>query len=226
MIRNVVIPVLLLALTSSCSRGESDKASFQTAFSVQTDDGTPLEGVALFTGKQRLGVTNPEGRFSVKLTGAPGATLPVETRCPEAYESPSATSLRLAKIKSLDKDSPRPIEHISTCTRKKRDMVVVVHAERGGSLPVIVDGKPVGMTDELGNAHLRLEVPRETKKVSVSLDTSPSPRLRPENPARVYSPEGRDAIALFEQSFTEAPLPRRPAKRSVTAPRHVPYRMN
>jgi hypothetical protein len=99
-------------------------------------------------------------------------------------------------------------------------IAVVVHTSNAPSLPVDIGGRTVGQTDANGNAHVRVQLEREVRQLSVSLGTRTELALRPQNPSRLFELDGRDAILLVEQSF--ATDRRRDAKRSVTRMNRVP----
>ncbi|HXK18460.1 MAG TPA: hypothetical protein VNG33_11690, partial [Polyangiaceae bacterium] len=109
------------------------------------------------------------------------------------------------------------------CQKRLSDVVVIVHADHGDSLPVLVDGKPVGVTDGDGVAHLLLRRPRSDKSLQLGLDTTNRTTLKPVNPSRTYQLSGRDAVVLFEPSFAvTAPF----VARSSAPRRHIPVRVD
>ena len=72
-------------------------------------------------------------------------------------------------------------------------------------------------------AHVLLQLDRDVRKVSVTLDTTEQPRLRPQNPSRTFELHGKDAILVMDQPFS---APSRPTVRLGAAPkRHIPYKI-
>ncbi len=218
-----IAAVLCLFATTACGSTESERAPFSIQLSATSDDGTPLEGVAFVSREKEVGKTPASGGFVVQLRGAEGSTLPLAAQCPDGYESPLPGSLKLKEVLDLS-GKPEPLSFDATCVKQVRDVVVVVHAENGAGLPVTIDGQVSGTTDEHGNAHVLVPVEREVKSLTVSLDTTERSRLRPQNPRRVFELEGKDAVALFHQLFSEAKPPRR-IRSASSPPRHVPYRV-
>lgn len=220
---HLLLLILSFGAAVGCSEAAPEKPPFSIRLSATSDEGQPLPGVSFSTGEKLVGTTPESGGFVVQLRGAEGATLPLQAKCPEQYESPLAGSIRLTRVKALS-GTPEPLSFDAVCSRKVRDVVVVVHAENGAGLPVSIDGEESGTTDEHGNAHVLVSVDREVKTLAVSLDTSEHERLRPQNPRRVFELDGHDAVALFHQPLSQARAPRkaRPVSR---APRHVPYRV-
>lgn len=221
------VATILLTLSAvvfgGCGGAAPERAPFSIHLSATSDDGEALSGVAFETKGKEIGRTPAAGGFIVQLRGAEGATLPIAAQCPEGYESPLPGSLRLAEVHNLSGE-PEPISFEAVCVRNVREVVVVVHAENGADLPVTVDGEVSGRTDEHGNAHVLVPVDREVKSLAVSLDTSERPRLRPQNPRRVFELEGKDAVAVLHQPFSEA-KPTQPVRRVSHTRRHVPYRV-
>lgn len=220
--KSLISAVGLVAFTA-CGSAAPERAPFSIQLSATSDDGEPLAGVSFTTNQKDMGTTPESGGFVVHLRGAEGSTLPLRATCPEGYESPPAGSLKLTRVESLSGEVER-LSFDAVCVRKVRDVVVVVHAENGADLPVTIDGEISGRTDAFGNAHVLVPVDREVKSLAVGLDTTERSRLRPQNPRRVFELEGKDAVALFHQPFSEEKV-RRPARSVASAPRHVPYRM-
>lgn len=220
--------VLALSMSSvGCNESAPTDQPFRLELSAVADDGTPLSQVRFHSGDRKLGATTETGRVVVKLRGQEGTTLPIEAHCPDDYSSPEPESLRLARVKSVRGGETSPVRFEAVCRRQTRDVVLVVRAEGGADLPVTIDGQVRGTTDESGNAHVVLSVQQEEEDVAVSLDTSDDQSLRPQNPRRVFELSGRDTIALFHQSFSQAqPKRRATPKRAPSKRRHVPYRMH
>lgn len=225
-------PSKMFAITSllvaSCgpSITTASEQRFDIAFRGVTDDGDALAGVAFRTGDRLLGITNGSGTLGVSLKAPEGQTLPVTVTCPGGFASPDTvpplrlTHSRLVAEQSADRS---PLSFLATCTRETRDVVVLVHADHGDTLPVLVDGRPVTITDANGVAHVLVDFGRDVRSFEVRLDTSERRDLKPANPSRTFELTGRDAIVLFEQPMTSAP---KLVVRKVQPARHVPYRID
>jgi hypothetical protein len=213
-----------LLFGTGCNHQVPDDNRFDVEVRATSDAGRPLQAVRVSSGKLPLGATNASGSFRVRLAGAEGQTLPVTVTCPDgfAFIGPPP-ELRLSKTRRVHQTRPEPVLLSVTCTKELRDIVVVVHSKGGTALPVLVNGQAQAATDEDGIAHILLQRHRAAEKLSVTLDTSDSPGLRPQSPTRVFELHGRDAILVVDQAFTEAPrASRRP---STTPARHVPYKI-
>ena len=177
--------------------------SFPIALRATSDDGQPLPGVTFKTSTKTLGATNAAGELRLRLRGREGQVLPVSTICPPDFKSPDESSrLRLTQAQRLTAAAAEPMTALAVvCTRNIRDVVVIVHAENGPDLPVLIDGHPAGVTDGDGNAHILVHPDRTARSLSLSLDTGATPQLRPQNPSRAFELTGRDAALLFKQEL-------------------------
>jgi hypothetical protein len=121
----------------------------------------------------------------------------------------------------VEMEKTQPVRAAFICTRNERQVVVVVRAQGGPALGVIVDGMPVGATDAGGFAHVLVNVDRTVNKIAVGLDTTGNQYLRPKNPSRVFELSGKDTILLFDQTLVQAPRPTRPK----VSTKYVPYQI-
>lgn len=230
------IAISLLGMTSACGGSTAtplDK-TFDVVLRASSDEGEPVQGATFVHGESSLGKTDVAGRVATKIQGVDGQTLAVVTTCPDGYLAPEQSAqLRLTEVRKLDSNAPATIELDVVCTRKMRDIVLVVRTNQAPSLPVEVSGKSIGSTDSNGQAHYHVQLDRSVGRLSVSLDTGAAPKLRPQNPSRVFELEGRDAVLLFDQSFAaERPAP--PTRRLVATKKRVeepparpiPYRID
>lgn len=219
------------AFVSACggSTAATNGKSFDVVLQSKNDDGDPLEGVNFVTGTSAIGTSNPKGMVSVNMRGADGQSLPITATCPDGYISPEQPStLKLTEVRRVNQEGPATLGLEITCKRKLREIVLVVRTTNATSLPVDVGGKTVGTTDANGNVHVRLQLDREVRTLSVSLGTNDSPTLRPQNPSRVYELDGQDAMLLLDQSFTidRKVQTRRHTATNSTPGKHVPFRID
>lgn len=229
-----LVTVLLLivsVLFTACggSTAAANGKSFDIVLKANSDDGDPVEGVQFATGGRTIGNSNTRGILATALRGSDGQSFLVSATCPDGYAGPDQpTTLKLTEVRRVNEAGPAPLGIEVICTRKMREIVIVVRTANAPSLPVDVGGKTVGTTDSNGNAHLRLQLDREVRTLSVTLGTADAPTLRPQNPSRVYELEGQDALLLLDQSFTteRKASPKRWVATTTTPPKHVPYRID
>jgi hypothetical protein len=215
---------LVCAGLLACASSKAPSLPYRVELRAVTADGMPLAGVELSLNDKGAGTTGADGRLLRNVAGAEGTALRVAAKCPAELEPPAELPvLRLARTKSIDAAKARPITAEVRCSPTHRDVVVVVKAERGPRLPVLIDGKAVATTDDDGTAHVLLRRPPLDGKVEVSLDTTSQASLKPVSPSRTYTLGVRDALVLFEQSFT-VPAPKAP--RTTPARRHIPIRVD
>jgi len=213
---------LLLVTTVGCGSKSTDDR-FEISLRATSDDALPLADVTFATGKSNLGKTSSSGVVNVRLRGAEGQTLPITVTCPSGYEpSGELSPLRLTRTRRVGQAVAQPLTVEATCIRKLRDVVLVVRAESASNLAVHVDGKPAAIATD-GTAHLLLQLDRDVRQVSVTLDTTDQPKLRPQNPSRTFDLHGKDTVLVMDQSFTAS---LKPQHRNAPAPRrHIPYRV-
>jgi hypothetical protein len=224
--RAVAISVGLSLAGCGTTAATTQEHRFEVSFRVTTDAGDSLAGATVVSGSRTLGVTDPLGALEVALDGLEGQTHPITLTCPEGFAAPeNIAPLRLTRSRrvSAGPGDAAAISFPAVCTRQVRDVVLVVHVEHGEALPVLVDGKAVGVTDSDGVAHVLLHFDRSVRSFGVGLDTSSRHELRPRNPSRAFDLAGRDAVVLFDQALTAAP---RIVVKQAAPVRRVPYRIN
>jgi hypothetical protein len=227
-----VISVLAstFVLVSCGGSTESSRHRFSVVFTAVSDNGSPASGTKFSTGNSTLGITDVKGRVAVSLTGTEGQSVPLTVTCAVGYVSPEeAPVLRLKEVRKVNQPEPSPIHIDTVCERKSRDVVVVVRTSNTTPLPVDIAGKTAGETGSDGTAHFHVSLDREVRSLSVSLQTSNQPNLRPQNPSRVFELDGRDSVLLVDQSFSTERFTR--TKRAVstsyvTPKKRVPQRID
>lgn len=224
--RTVIAAALLIAVGCSAASSPHTDSRFEIEFRVNKDDGEAIKGASIRTGETQLGITGEDGKLRSELAGVEGQTLPIIVTCPDGFsgmEKPS--TVRLTHTRRVDLNGYQAMRFEGVCTRNVRDIVVVVRAQGGAGVTLNVDGKPAGTTNADGIAHVLVHASRQVKSLSVSLDTSTRPELKPKNPSRTYELGGNDAILIMDQTFVSAP------KRvfRAAAPKqqkHIPYRID
>lgn len=229
-------PILLPILISFAGCGGSTPAttnkSFPVAMHAITDEGEPMPSAQFLIAGSPVGITDASGSVTTTITGEDGQTLAITINCPDGYVGPEkAISLRLAQVRKLDDNAPGVLGVEATCTRKMRDVVLVVRTKNAPPLPVDIEGRTVGRTDEQGLAHFGLQLHRDAHSLSVSLKTGSQSKLKPQNPSRVFELDGHDAVLLLDQVFAAEPkvvkvVVKPPPKAAEPEPKHIPYRIN
>lgn len=225
----LMLAVLFLAellMTGCTSKAPvSISTKFAVEFRVTNDEGGPMPGAMIGVEQMPLGTTNAAGLVQTDICGNDGQSLPVSVACPEGFIGPDTpSSVRLTHARRIDQNAYQVMRVEAICRRKSRDVVLVVWAQGGTSLPVAVEGKPAGITSTDGLAHVLVIAERSVKRISVSLDTSAHPDLKPQNPSREFELSDGDAVLVFDQAFV-APAK---AKSRVTSRsrKYVPYRID
>jgi hypothetical protein len=215
---------LLAVVNAACATQKPPPEPYRVELRAAASDGRPLAGVELSINDKVAGTTGVDGRLLRDVTGAEGTLLRIGAKCPPDSEPQSELpSLRLARTKSISASRSQPLTAEVRCSPTHRDVVVVIKAERGPRLPVLIDGKAVATTDDDGTAHVMLRRAAGEGKVEVALDTASQASLKPVSPSRTYDLAGRDAVVLFEQSFsTSAPT----VTKSAPVRRHIPIRVD
>jgi hypothetical protein len=175
---------------------------------VRAEEGVAVSGAQLRVRGDYHGTTNPLGRATLRVPASPGERLPVALTCPPGFiATPPEQVVTLPEgARAAD-----PIRVAMSCKAEQHDAVVIVHATAPASLPVLVDGVPVGQTDALGFAHVHVRAASDSP-FEVSLDTSSNAKLQPANPSRRFQLEARDEVFVFDTTFEAA----RPSKKART----------
>ena len=205
--RRLPLVLVLAACDPSGSEPPAAAAAYPLLIAAQTDVDEPLAGVRVARQGVVLGSTDASGRAAIALEGSEGDRVALDITCPEGFTSPAEPVV--AGLRHLAPGSPAPTFEVA-CIPRVHSFVVGIHAEHGTLLPVLHLGKPVGHTDTRGVAHVLLRAPGQAQ-VSLTLDTSGRPGLRPQNPTLTFVAPDRDELVLFEQQLSElkAPPPRR-----------------
>lgn len=208
----------LIALPACKSLENPPPAPFFVYVRVEGDPGTPLPGATVSRGSKLLATAGPDGRAMLTLNGNDGDNIDVVVKCPETFQSPTKpTAIKLTRFS----DAKRVPEYLVSCPPMFRHVVVAVRAENGANLPVKYLDREVARTDASGAAHFVLDL-APGGQFQVALDTTESPKIKPQNPARVFSVGQADAVMVFDQKFAvERPVPVYMGPRRVVGPRRL-----
>lgn len=222
---------LWLALSVGCSPFSSpdDEHGYELRLRAELPDATPLSGARFWIAGRQLAPTAPDGRATTTIRGREGDVLEISLLCPAGSRgSEEPRALRLPKADGSR--APNPLVLALRCTPERARAALVVRARHHGApvaLPILVDGRVVGQTEDDGVTHVLLHA-APAASMQVQLDTSLRADLSPKNPVRVFDLEPGESILLFDQTF-ETAAPTRSAKTSTRRPRpprpRVPYRI-
>jgi hypothetical protein len=197
---------VVLDATAGCS--SRAPAPHDLEVEVRAEEGVAVSGAQLRVRGDYLGTTNPLGRATLRVPASPGERVPVALTCPPGFSaSPPEQVVTLPE----GGRSTEPIRLAMSCQAEQHDAVVIVHAATPASLPVLVDGVPVGQTDALGFAHVHVRAASDSP-FEVSLDTSSNAKLLPANPSRRFQLEAHDDVFVFDTTFEAV----RPSKKART----------
>ena len=205
--------ISLLSCAACASRAGGPVAtepSFEIAVRATTDADAPLEGVALRIGPSHAVLTAADGLARLRTDGRTGDSVEVQATCPDGYVSPAAPlAVTLYHVVSGAIAPARSV----VCTRSSRRVIAAIRVDRPARLPIVRLGKTIGVTDELGAAHVTVDA-KPGEPIELTLDTSALP-LRPHSPTLSFVMPDRDELLVLEQSFEMVvPPPRVPTKRS------------
>jgi hypothetical protein len=195
---------MVLGAATACS--SRAPAPHDLEVEVRAEEGLAVSGAQLRVRGDYLGTTNPLGRATLRVPASPGERVPVALTCPPGF---NATPPEQVVTLPAGSSSSEPIRLAMSCQAEQHDAVVIVHATAPASLPVLVDGVPVGQTDALGFAHVHVRAASDSA-FEVSLDTSSNTKLQPVNPSRRFQLEARDEVFVFDATFEAA----RPGKKA------------
>jgi len=217
--------VLLASGSGACSAPPAPPA-FDVQFRIVSDDGAPVAGANISASGRQLGETNGRGELEFRLEGREGEAVAISVQCGPEYRSPEhPPALRLTSTRRIvSVPGKASIAYEASCARKQRNVVVVARADKTPGIPVIVEGKPIAVTNGEGDAEALLSIDANVIQIHVGFDTTGKLDLLPSNPSRLYDLAPGDDIITVEQKFVAAP---KPTRRRISTPRkHVPVRID
>jgi hypothetical protein len=178
-------------------------------FVAESDPGQPLRGVWVAVDEKPVGTSDNRGLLHVTIAAKLGQRIRIEHACPPGYRDPGEPKmLRVGDYRSIDEVSPPAMQLTIRCPPTNRLAVIVVRADHGDGLSVLLNDHVVAETNAAGVAHFSTSAPPGTE-LRVGLDTTERPHLVPRNPVRVFTiPDAPEAFVI-DQSFETAKRRRR-----------------
>lgn len=202
---------------AACS--SSELRDVRIHVSVSDDQGNAQAGAPIEIDGIALAATDATGTSSITLE-ARASRARIAVRCAQGFHSPEPRSVPLSRH-----GRQPPLELTFVCRPTLRSLLLVVRAPLGEGLPVLADGQRVGTVGADGTLHAVLKRAPD-QDLRLSLDTSGSPGLAPQHPAREVTVGSQDEIVVFDQGFSLAPKPRRASavsRPNLPEPKHIPY---
>jgi hypothetical protein len=194
--------VASVALTScelfEDSAEKSGPTDFPILVSIHGDGRKPLAGVEILDQKRVLGKTDASGRVHLKLQGSEGSTASLSVKCPPTFKSPELPIV--VGLRQMSPNSPAP-KFEAECIPLVRTVVVGLRAENGADLNIVRLNQVIGRTDANGVAHLLIQA-SPGEQVTLTLNTSGNPNLRPQSPTLTFMAADRNEMVLLEQRFS------------------------
>ncbi|HLU65151.1 MAG TPA: hypothetical protein VKZ63_02680 [Kofleriaceae bacterium] len=212
----------MTAAAGACHRAPP-RDSFRVTVSVRSDAGDPIAGAEIASARRVVGKTGAAGSLVLDLRAREGAQVPLRASCPAGYHSPDATALVLRRLRGGAATEPAPLAVSFVCRPTTRQAAVVLRAAGQPDLPVHLHGTELARTDEHGIAHALVTAPAGST-LTLTLDTSGRPRLRPQNPSLTIRLDDADDLFVLDQPFEveEPPQDRKPPRRRRRAARPAP----
>ncbi len=192
-------------------------------------DARPMPGATVLYRDRELGSTDATGAFVLHTPGVEGTSLNLTVRCPTGFVSPPQDiPVILRSTISLGDGGSTGIETTVECPPAHRIAAVVVRTPNRPNLPILYNGRMITRTDLQGIAHLIFRV-NTGESLSLRVDTSGQPLLRPQSPTLTINTRPTDDVYVATQNFSEEAPPRvapRPSAPRPAGPQRIPARRN
>lgn len=192
-------------------------------------DARPMPGAIVLYRDRELGRTDTTGAFVLQTPGTEGTSLGLTVRCPDGFVSPAQeVPVTLRSTVALGDGGGAGIETTVQCPPAHRIAAVVVRTPNRPNLPIVYNGREITRTDLQGVAHLIFRV-NTGDTLSLRVDTSGQPLLRPQNPTLTVHTRPTDDVYVATQNFSEEAPPRvapRPSAPRPAGPQRIPARRN
>jgi hypothetical protein len=208
---------LLGSTLSACSPSEIQDVHIRV--SVHDDQSAAQPSVPVEIDGLPVATTDDAGITSITFQ-AHANRVRVAVRCAAGYHSPEPRSIPLSRHARQP-----PLDLQFVCRPAQRSLLLVVRAPLGVGLPVLVDGEQVGTVASDGTLHAVVQRAPEAT-VRVTLDTTNTPTLVPQQPVREIKVSDQDEFIVFDQVLSVAPAKSRrvhglPPRSAGT--KHIPY---
>ena len=209
----LLLAALLLAGLSLAASGCADAdlapdassaAPYALTLAATGEEHEPLAGVRVFDADALLGATEETGSLELQLQGREGDRVPLRIECPESFRSPPQPLV--VGLWQPSPGSPDPTFEVE-CVPLVHSYVVGIAAENGAHLPISYLNEPLAETDDFGVAHVLVRAPSQ-EQVSLTVDTSDRPELRPQSPSLAFVAGESSELVLLQVKFV-APRPPR-----------------
>jgi hypothetical protein len=197
--------LLVVGCAGAAGSEEAGSAPYALRLSATGEEHDPLAGVRVFAEDTLLGATEETGSVELELQGSEGDRVPLRIECPESFRSPPQPLV--VGLWHPSPGSAAPTFEVE-CVPFVHSYVVGIAAENGAHLPISHLNEPVGETDDYGVAHVVLRAPSQ-EQVSLTLDTSTRPELRPQSPSLAFVAGESSELVLLQVKFVEPPRPSR-----------------
>jgi len=217
-VRAALVLAAVLLEAPGCADADStpdatSSSRYALTLAATGEEHGPLSGVRVFADDQLLGTTEEAGSLQLELQGREGDRLPLRIECPASFRSPPQPLV--VGLWHPSPGSPEPTFEIE-CVPLVHSYVVGIAAENGAHLPISYLNEPLAETDDFGVAHLLVRAPSQ-EQVSLTLDTSDRPELRPQSPSLAFVAGESSELVLLQVKFVEPPRPSQP-RRAVQGP--------
>jgi hypothetical protein len=212
-VKAVLFLTALGCADAAIAADEASSTHYALTLSATGEEHDPLPGVRVFADDQLLGATQASGSVQLALQGREGERVPLRIECPASFRSPPRPLV--VGLWHANPGSPEPTFEVE-CAPFVHSYVVGIAAENGAHLPISYLNEPVGETDELGVAHVLVHAPSQ-EQVSLTLDTSDRPELRPQSTSLAFVAAESSELVLLQVKFA-GPAPRRRARAPFQGP--------
>ncbi len=185
-----------------------------------------MPGARVLLQNNLQGTTDAQGAFRMRMAGIEGAVVALKIECPTGFTSPAdPINVTLRSAVTIDRNARATgIETTVQCPPDQRIAAVIVRTPNRANLPVFYQGREITRTDLQGVAHMIFKV-RPNEALTLRLDTTAQPLLRPANPTFTINTRASDDVYVSTLNFEEAAPPRvihRPSGPAVPVIRRIP----
>ncbi|MBN2718956.1 MAG: hypothetical protein JXX14_24125 [Deltaproteobacteria bacterium] len=221
----MIIVLLLIAISTTGCKKKDPLDRWQVQVVVTDDESLPVPGATVRVDKSKT-TTDKSGLAKKKIWGREGDSVYTDVRCPPNWLTTSADGNRLVLKKVLsDSNSADPTIVVRfRCIPRQKDHILIVKSNGKADLPVQLNGRTIARTNKDGIAQTVISG-RQDEQIHLTLLTTEHPQLVPRNPSVLISLPPQRKILLFEQTFTDTPVPmphrKRKKSRRHTGPRRL-----